>query len=247
MENNRNKYRSSLLIVVIMMTIVSCRKPEQFEVKKPTAVRRVQALQLQTRNQQTSARTFPIDMQSATIINPIELAAKSDDSSGVDEALVNRIFQDVLSQGEKLWGRYFLDGQYAYSNNIRRYIEKRYDVVCHKYFIFGDLTAASPRYGCVASWKYDVACAIRGKQGVVYILDPRIFSSVVTQNKWMEFHLYPTASVPQPRLTFQALVAGESFTPIDNVPSGYLVDADYRYTDIMVDYYADSVGCNILQ
>ncbi len=247
MENNRSRYRLSLFVIVIMTIITSCKKSEQFELGKKTAVRRVQTLQVQTRDQQTSGRTFPIDMQSAAIFSPIELVAKSD-SSGVEEILVNRIFQDVLSQGEKLWGRYFLDGQYAYASNIRRYIEKKYSVVCQKYFIFGDLTAVSPRYGCVASWKYDVACAIRGKGGVLYILDPRLFSSVVTQNKWIESHLYPTASVPQPRLTSQALVAGESFTPVDNVPSGYLVDADYRYTDIMVDYYADSVGCNnILQ
>lgn len=247
MENKKRNNRTSLLLVAITMLIASCTKPEHYNLpglKDRAARQRVQTLQSQTRREQTSGRqTSPIDMQGAVIMTPLELAVKAD-TSGVDSSLIKRIFQDVLSQGEKLWGRYFLDGQYAYANNLRRYIEQKHHVVCQKLFVYGNLTAVSPRYGCVSSWQYDVACAIRGKGDVLYILDPRLFASVVSRNIWVESHLNPTVRVPQPRLTSQALVAGESFTPLDNIPSGYLVDADYRYTDIMLGYYADSVGCN---
>lgn len=240
-NQSRNPNANLFILVCIVSILVGCRKLEPLE--NPSGVHRNQALVVQTRSFTTSQRTLPIDMQRASIRSSQSLTVLPADSLFVDSFMADRIFQDIFSQGSSLWGRYFLDGQYAYANNLRRYIEHNYALVCQKLFLFGDLTAISPHYGCCASWKYDVACVLRGKGGILYVLDPRLFTTVVSVDVWKGAHARPTNCVPQPRLISQALVAGEAFTPYDDIPSGYLVDSNYVYTDIMLGYYADSVGC----
>ncbi len=226
----------------IVSIVVGCRKLEPLE--NPSSVQKNQALVVQTRSFTTSQRTLPIDMRHASMRSSGSLEVVSTDSSLVDSFMADRIFQDIISQGSSLWGRYFLDGQYAYANNLRMYIEHNYAVTCQNFFLFGDLTAVSPRYGCCASWKYDVTCVLRGKGDILYVLDPRLFTTVVSIDVWKGAHAHPTDCVPEPRLISQALVAGEAFTPYDDIPSGYLVDSNYVYTDIMLGYYRDSVGCH---
>jgi len=168
-------------------------------------------------------------------------------SSFVDSAQASRIFQDVFAQGDSLWGRFFSDGQFAYANAVRRYIEQKYHRKCEKLFTYGRLTATSPHYGCSASWSYDVTCVLRGKDGAIYAIDPRLFTSMVSGETWVKAHTYPTVCEQKPtQYPKYQLVAGETFTPLDALPSGYLVDPTYRLTDIYLVKYADSAGCRDL-
>lgn len=167
-----------------------------------------------------------------------------DTSSYIDSSTAQRIFEDVYAQGETLWGRYFRDGQYVYSHAIRRYVEGKYGISCMKMFLFGDMSAVSPRYDCCVSWKYDVACVLQGKNGRVYVIDPRLHTSVVTADVWIKAHVLPTACEPDPAVASSELVSGECFSPNGGPSLGYKVDKDYRLTDIMLAYYADSSGCH---
>lgn len=235
---------SSFFVLTCITSTIGCRKADKLNT--PQGVTASQPLVVQSRSASSASRTPPIHAEGARLRTTEEVSVPLTAAPYLDSVQVATIFQDVLSQGESLWGRYFTDGQYAYAANIRKYIQTKYGVLCEKLFIYGNLTGISPRYGCCASWQYDVACVIRGKGGMVYVLDPRLFTRMVSQSIWISSHLNPTECVPQPRLSNQALVAGECFTPFDNIPSGYLVDGDYTYTNIMVGYYADSVGCSCL-
>ena len=247
MSNNSNKGRL-LVLLLLLVGALSCKKSETMKAEIAQPTRRTTPFYTQSRSKVLLQNTLPI-MQDARSRNVDQLEAEAAiviPSDQVDSLTASNIFNDVLSQGENLWGKYFVDGQFAYAQNIRRYVENKYHLACYKLFLYGELTGVSPRYGCSASWQYDVACVLRGKGDVVYVLDPRLFSHMVTQETWISSHLVPTSSVAHPRLTSTShLLGGASFTPLDNIPSGYLVDTkNYVLTDAMLAYYADSVGCH---
>lgn len=237
-------YKTTICILLaIMLVWCSCTKPEPLTSRSNTL-----RLEIAPYNQSGGAVTsplLPIMQQAVAVQNECEIA-KAVNISTLDSAFVARIFEDVRSQGYTLWGRYFKDGQYAYANNIRRYIENKYRVATGKLFLFGNLTARSPHHSCCASWKYDVAVVLRGQNNVVYVIDPRLFTSVVRSDVWTSFHISPTSCDLQPSKTPQSkLVSGESFVPLDSIHSQYLIDRDYSYTNAMLAYYADS-SCNCL-
>lgn len=233
----------SCYLLALMLVWCSCKKEEQLRPRSNALGSRAPYVQ------SGGSRTPPLlttDMQEAVAVQAEVAIAQAVDISFVDPSLAARIFEDVSSQGYALWGRYFKDGQYAYASNVRRYIESRYALACGKLFLYGNLTARSPRYECCASWKYDVAVVLRGKNDVLYVIDPRLFTSVVTADVWISYHSNPTSCNSQPSKAPQSkLVSGESFAPLDSMHSQYLLDKDYSYTNAMLAYYADS-SCNCL-
>lgn len=232
--------RHSAVAIVLVALLASCKKDEL--VRLPIAVNSSQPTK-QT-GDVTSARNLPINIPEADIsVLPDKLAPLLVMDT-VDAQMASHIFRDLQSKGETLRGRFFADGQFAYVGNIRRYIQNSYDLVCGKLFLFGDVTGVSPHYGCSAAWNYDVACVLWAKEGGIYILDPRLFTRVVKQDEWVESHTIPTSSQPHPSKAPQSqLVPGDWFAPTDVDHVHYLVDSNYRYTDMMMNFYADSVGC----
>ncbi len=190
---------------------------------------------------------LPNDMDSINIhtVNEDQPAESYSDKAGsyIDSSLAQSIFQDVFAQGENLWGSYFTDGQFVYAHMVRRYIESKYNIECRKLFIFGDITATSLRYDCCATWSYDVACVLLGKEGRLYVIDPRLFNSVVSKDVWMQAHVSPTMCEPYPIISTSELVSGESLFPLGGPSLGYKKDPDYQAAEAWKGYYADSTGC----
>lgn len=241
-HSRKNSFMSLAILAVVM---IGCTKNDQL---------------LPTKVEQKAGRMFnyqsglsahlPINIQEAKVedLSVHQFVQPVDTTGSIDSLTASRIFHDVQSQGAQLWGRYFTDGQFAYASAIRRYIEAKYHLVCRKLFIFGDLTAVSPRYDCAASWKYDVACVLPGKNGVYYVIDPRLFARVVTDNVWTEAHTHPTYIQPNPSSQPQKqFLPGAFFAPTNDSHTQYINDSVYQYTDIMLEYYSDSVGCSCQQ
>ncbi len=226
----------SALLIALCVVGVGCKKSQNICPAEVRSFQQGTTLCLQksgrvSRQLPEPDRIAMVGVQELSSVSPI-----SDPS--LDLEVVGSIFSDVNSQGTVLWGKYFTDGQFAYASAIRRYIEDKYPHIrCDKAFMFGEMTANSPRYGCSATWKYDVVCIIRGKED--YVIDPRFFSKVVTAKEWMAVH-HMHKPITSPKLE---IVPGSCFAPRDLFPSAYVVDTSYVYTNVMLDYYRDSVGC----
>ncbi len=186
----------------------------------------------------------PIHLQQADIHSLDDPNESQSSLAVMDSIQISHIFESVLAQGHNLWGRYFASGQFTYANAVRRYISNTFHVECEKLFVFGKLTGTSPWYDCSASWDYDVACVLRATNKRLYVIDPRMFTTVVTSDRWLQAHTVPTVSMPHPTLTHYRVTTGRSFTPLDAVPTGYTADSTYQQTDAFLSYYHDSVGCN---
>lgn len=234
MKNTIKQTTSGLLIISIIG--VSCTKKQNMCLPQATNFRQGTTLCLQKTGRDSSC-SLPDPSRVAMVgfQDVREESFISDPSLNLE--IVGSVFSDVLTQGTSLWGRYFTDGQFAYTNAVRRYIEDKYHYTCDKVFLFGEMTATSPHYGCVATWKYDVACVIHGDQD--YVIDPRLFNKVVTVDQWKAVH-YMRDLHTVPKLQ---IVPGAYFAPRDLYAHSYLVDSGYVYTDIVLEHYRDSVGC----
>lgn len=230
------KSKISLLLTIFVAGFMGCVKNEHMKLTRTENPR--QHVYLQNRG-----KLLPMNITDVGVGQNVGGVGLEKPCILIDAQLVNKIFQDILSKGDSLLGRYFTDGQFAYASAIRRYIEINYRLRCDKIFTYGDLTGISQRYGCCASWKYDVAIVIRTSTDT-FVIDPRLFGEAVGVKDWVKGHTHSTACVPHPSLSpMWEIVSGESFTPLDLIPSGYLTDTSYAYTNAMLAYYADSVGC----
>ena len=176
---------------------------------------------------------------SSDVIRPELL---SSNSPGISMQSAMTIFNEVALIDTFVGMRYFKDGHFARSHAMGRYIAGHYGVHVEKIFAFGELTAFSRWLDCYANWAYDVACVIRVDHEQL-VFDPKLFTKPVDIHTWLDAHVKATPIRQTPSLRTHLITSREAFTPVDAVPSGFVVDTNYVYTQAMLAYYQDSVGC----
>ncbi len=230
--NNRGLYLVAFLIATMC---VSCTKNDsrKLEESRPLVI---------MHNNSTSSRIpIPFGGDGFRTIDLSE-ARQTFLNQGIDALLAQNIFDDVASV-DTFKGRYFKDGQFARMHAMRRYVEAKYQITVRKIFAFGRLTAFSRSLDCYAAWQYDVACVIQ-VGGEPLVFDPKLFTSPVNIQTWLDAHVTPTSCESAPVIENYLIVSGESFTPTDGKPSGFIVDPLYEWTQTALRYYQDSIGCH---